>query len=240
ALADLKDEEKAPASPLPAPAKHDSALLALVRKPVLSVRLAVMCAAWFSAALGYYGLTIHSNILGGSIYQASLYGGLAEIPPKFALYFMIGHPALGRRLTITMLLLLGGISCILGLALKSTHWDQAAVLAGAVGRGSWGAAFGGVYLYATELFPTRLRSGALGFLSSTARVGSMIAPVVADYAASTSMLAFSVPNILAAGLITLTLPETREVAMPDDAEDMRPTKRPSSGDFEELLLYKTS
>ena len=75
----------------------------------------VMCCMWFSTALGYYGLTMHSTIMGGSVYSTSLWGAAAELPAKFLFFRLVNVPRLGRRYTVGGCSVLGGAACMLGI-----------------------------------------------------------------------------------------------------------------------------
>lgn len=68
-----------------------------------------------------------------------------------------------------------------------------------------------VYLYSSEMFPTVIRSSALGITSMMARLGAMVAPFAAalrPFGNWCSPLAFGILPLLAA-LLCLVLPETK-------------------------------
>lgn len=83
-------------------------------------------------------------------------------------------------------------------------------------------------IYTAELYPTSIRSTAIGLFSQAARVGSIAAPFML-------MAGSQVPNIspifipymvfgslsCLAGLLVLLLPETLGAAMPESMEDMK-------------------
>ena len=49
-----------------------------------------------------------------------------------------------------------------------------------IGKGGSAAAFGIIYVYSMELYPTVVRNGGMGLSSCIARVGGMVAPYVAQ------------------------------------------------------------
>ena len=49
-----------------------------------------------------------------------------------------------------------------------------------IGKFFASAIFGVIYAYTVELFPTSTRTAALGFCNTSARVGSILAPIIAD------------------------------------------------------------
>lgn len=80
------------------------------------------------------------------------------------------------------------------------------------------AAFGGMFIYGAELFPTICRAAALGLCGFSARVGSLLAPQLLLLGEYTHM---SLPMVVmgiavgATGFATLFLPETLEADIPN-------------------------
>lgn len=78
-----------------------------------------------------------------------------------------------------------------------------------------------VTLHTAELFPTEIRGSALGACSTMAHIGSMTAPFIVDFLGK---WAWFVPTticgvtVFVAGLLTLTLPETRQRKLQDHCE----------------------
>ena len=67
-----------------------------------------------------------------------------------------------------------------------------------------GAAFALIYVYATEVFPTLLRTYGLGSASLVGRIGSVIAPFVVDLVVkertkSSSLPSYFIPRVLLPG-----------------------------------------
>ena len=77
--------------------------------------------------------------------------------------------------------------------------------------------WGIVYLYTSELFPTVIRSVALSFACSMARIGSMTAPFIAYLAEIDPILPIFVFGTITflVGLQTVLLPETNKKKLPD-------------------------
>lgn len=78
-----------------------------------------------------------------------------------------------------------------------------------------------VTLHTAELFPTEIRGSALGACSTMAHIGSMTAPFIVDFLGT---LAWFIPTTICgatlcgAGLLVLTLPETRQRKLQDHCE----------------------
>ncbi|KAK3712392.1 hypothetical protein RRG08_002722 [Elysia crispata] len=106
-----------------------------------------------------------------------------------------------------------------------------------LGKFGTAGAFGTIYLYSTELFPTLILNSAIGASSSWARAGAMLAPYVAAQGTrSEGPLGRGVPLlvcgllVLLAGLLSLLLPETLNWRLTETVEDAKNLNRYSSVD----------
>ena len=86
-----------------------------------------------------------------------------------------------------------------------------------------------VWLITAELYPTNLRSQAVGTCSTVARVFGLVAPFVARlaiYWKPLPMLILGVPSIFAA-ILSFFVPETEHIELPAtmrDADDLEKNK----------------
>ena len=74
-----------------------------------------------------------------------------------------------------------------------------------------------VWLVTTELYPTNLRSQALGSCSSVARFFGIVCPFVANLAViwkPLPMVALGIPSLISAFLVMTFLPETMGKELP--------------------------
>ncbi|CAI9729340.1 Hypothetical predicted protein [Octopus vulgaris] len=108
-----------------------------------------------------------------------------------------------------------------------------------LGRLFISAAFGIVYLYSLELYPTCIRNGALGTLSTFARIGGALAPYTLNVSDLVpGKVGRIIPMVLMgalsiiAGLLSLLLPETDNRKMMDNFSDL--TK---SGELEFAIVH---
>merc|ERR1712110_121404 len=115
----------------------------------------------------------------------------------------------GRRGTMVGGMILGGACCLL--CVLASEGSTLMLTLVFTGKSGIALSFAVVYLYAAELFPTDIRSSSLGFQSFAARVGGMIAPIVADIGKTSPLLSLALFGgpCLAAGVLLLSLPETR-------------------------------
>ena len=84
-----------------------------------------------------------------------------------------------------------------------------------------------MWLVTSELYPTNLRSQALGICSTVARVFGLVCPFVANLAVlwpPLPMVVLGVPTLLAGVAAWLTLPETRKSDLPQTMEEAKRIK----------------
>ena len=90
-----------------------------------------------------------------------------------------------------------------------------------MGKCASGAAFLLVWLITAELYPTNLRSQAVGTCSTVARAFGLVAPFVAQLAfvwKPLPMLVLGFPCILAA-FLAYFIPETKHIELPTTMKD---------------------
>ena len=87
------------------------------------------------------------------------------------------------------------------------------------GKFGGSACFSIVYIYAAELYPTSIRSTAVGLGSTVARVGGIAAPLVAGMNGLIPLLIFGVSALLG-GCLAIFLPETLGAPLPQSLEQV--------------------
>ena len=130
----------------------------------------------------------------------------------------------GRRIPSSIMFLTSALLLIVTIWISDN--PLAMLLVVSLGKLGITGVFAVIYLHATEIFPTVLRSTGLATNSFCGRIGSMLAPVVGRKLGKVSPVAtiviFAVLSFLA-GIFTLWLPETKGRRLPDtvqDAEDL--------------------
>ena len=127
-----------------------------------------------------------------------------EIPATFIAARLMDSPYLGRRSFIVGAQLT--LCAALATAYAAPHYAIAASL---LGKFAATGSFNLIYVQATELFPTQLRTTALGLCSCAARVGSLFAPLLGRALGSTAtMWLIATICLLAATLSWTVVPET--------------------------------
>ncbi|XP_041982949.1 synaptic vesicle 2-related protein [Aricia agestis] len=184
---------------------------------------------WMSCAFCYYGLVLMATELfaaaGGACaadcrplrttdYMDLLWTTLAEFPGIFATIFVIEK--FGRKRTMAAQFV-AFAACVCALVYDDNRMFLTCVLF--LARGIIAGLFQAAYVYTPEVYPTALRSTAVGACSGVARLGAMITPYVAQVLLKNSVLTatavYSIAALLAA-VACLALPiETKGREMRD-------------------------
>ena len=128
-----------------------------------------------SVVAGYYGIQLNSVNLTSNFFLSFILLALAEIPGTLATKF---HDNLGRKTTLFIGLLLLGVSCLFAGFVKSGTFVTVLSM---VGKAASALCFGVNYQYSGEMFPTQMRSSAIGVCSMIARIGAIAAPQVSEF-----------------------------------------------------------
>ncbi|XP_041831695.1 solute carrier family 22 member 16 [Melanotaenia boesemani] len=170
-------------------------------------RTCTVWAIWFIGSLGYYVFSLGSVNLGGNQYINLFLVGAVEFPSYLVGCFAMDR--IGRKKTCAPALLLAGVACML-IIVVPVDMEALGVALNMIGKFAVAIAFGLIYLYTCELYPTIIRSLAVGSGSMVCRVGSVVAPFCVYLADVWIYLPQLIVGILAfiIGVLTLMLPET--------------------------------
>lgn len=176
---------------------------------------------WFANTLVYYGLSLNTGSLlpSGDAFLNFFLLGAVEVPAYLATLVIVRR--FGCRRTLAATLLGAALGCWACPLVANFRWLSLAAAMG--GKFAVTASFAVVYVYATQLFPTVVRSIALGSSSVVGRFGSICAPFIGDLA---SVIGYGgamgvVGGVAAvAALAVLPLAETAGTDMPDRPEDI--------------------
>ncbi|XP_059206252.1 solute carrier family 22 member 13 [Centropristis striata] len=198
--------------------KQSFSVVDLVRTPQMRKRAFILFYIWFVNVLVYYGLSLGVSRLGTNLYLTQFVFGLVEIPARSLVLLVLPF---SRRLSQSGFLAVGGLACLLMLAVPS---DYPSVLTGLAMVGKFGitASFAVIYVYTAEIFPTVLRQTGIGVSCMFARMGGVLAPVinmVHNHSPTTPLLIFGASPLLGA-LLAMALPETADRPLPDTVEDV--------------------
>jgi len=138
---------------------------------------------WFTVVLSYYGMFLWLPtvmVLKGfdlvKSFQYVLIMTLAQLPGYFTAAYLIERA--GRKFVLTVYLLLTAVCALL---FGNAH-TTAMLIASGIGLsffnlGAWGA----MYAYTPELYPTAIRSTGVGMAVSFGRIGGIIGPYLVGW-----------------------------------------------------------
>ncbi|XP_041475653.1 organic cation transporter protein-like [Lytechinus variegatus] len=181
-------------------------------------RTIILMYAWAVCAMVYHGLSLSTSNLGIDVYLSFFVSAAIELPAYILSIFIVEHPWFGRKRSTVIMMLCGGVACVLTIFIT-----PGPVRAGVAFIGKFGisGAFNLIYLFTLELYPTILRTVGLGICSMAGRIANMLAPLVlltGDLWIHSPLLIFGTCTVLS-GLLCLFLPETRGKKLPETVED---------------------
>ncbi|KAM4619829.1 solute carrier family 22 member 6 [Polymixia lowei] len=195
--------------------------LDLFRTPTMRKMTLCLSAVWLSTSFAYYGLSMDLQKFGVNIYLIQVIFGAVDIPAKVVI--TVSMSFVGRRPSQSAALILAGVVILMNLLVPYEKQTVRTCLA-VIGKGCLAASFNCCYLYSGELYPTIIRQNGMGWVSTMARLGAMVAPMVlllGEYVAWLPGLIYGGAPILS-GVAAAFLPETLDIPLPDtiqDAED---------------------
>lgn len=192
-------------------------------KPALRRTTLLLWVMWFAISLGYYGVfTWLPNFFRSTglellpVYQNTFILALAQLPGYFSAAYLVEK--WGRRRTLAVYLVASGVFTYLFAVTNSLN--------GMVMMGIWMSfftlgAWGALYAYTPEAYPTNLRGTGMGAASGMTRISGAIAPSLGaalmggSLALVLPLTIFAISFILA-GVAALAMPkETKQRPLAD-------------------------
>ncbi|XP_075876748.1 solute carrier family 22 member 13-like [Nelusetta ayraudi] len=201
--------------------------LTLFQEPVLRNYLLITTFGWFSVQLVYASISLNLANFGMNVFMTQLLFGLTEIPAHTLCMWIL--EALGRKISLLLTIIVGGLSCILMVAIP--QGEAVAVTALATLARFFMIWAGSVFnVYIQELFPTSIRQTAIGLSSILSRLGTIVAPslgLLARYHHVIPPLVYGGLSFISAALCFL-LPETRRRELPDSVSEAVSSRKKSA------------
>ena len=171
---------------------------------------------WIALNVSYYGLFLWlpfvlqaEKSFTINVYLLLTLSALSQFPGYAAAIWLVER--IGRKPTLAMFLLLGGLSAYaFAVADSESVYVTALFFVGFFNLGAWGA----VYPYTAELFPTRLRSSAFGMVEGFGKGAAIGGPylfgALIDWTGDTVWSLVFIALVMVAGaVVTLFGKETR-------------------------------
>jgi MFS transporter, putative metabolite:H+ symporter len=142
-------------------------------------RTATTALVWIALNVSYYGLflwlpfVVEFDKFNMNVYALLALSALSQFPGYAAAIWLVER--IGRKPTLAAFLVLGGFSAYAFAVASSPSAHVAALFfVGFFNLGAWGA----VYPYTAELFPTRLRSSAFGVMEGVGKAAAIAGPYI--------------------------------------------------------------
>jgi MFS transporter, putative metabolite:H+ symporter len=180
---------------------------------------------WFCISLAYYGIFtwlpavfVERGLPPLQTYQNTFILALAQLPGFFSAAYLIER--WGRRNTLALYLLASGVATFLFAVVTGFGGLLAsAILMSFFSLGAWGA----LYAWTPELYPTEIRTTGMGWASGMARIAGVISPTLGGILFALALLnALSLwAAAFAIGGLTVLLlgVETKKQALSDTVSD---------------------
>ncbi|VBB07406.1 sugar transport proteins signature 1 [Lucifera butyrica] len=183
----------------------------------LAPRTVMLWILWFGIVYTYYGIFIWlpSLMAGQGItilktFQYLLIMTLAQLPGYYSAAYLVER--VGRKATLAAYLLLSALCAWFfgqgGSVVSILFWGS---MMSFFNLGAWGV----VYTYTPELYPTRIRAFGSGWAAAVGRIGGILAPIFVGYMVSARsgfmnvFIMFTVVMVLIAGAVWFLGEETK-------------------------------
>lgn len=194
------------------------AIKGMMSTRVMCLRILILLYNFAINALVYFGLSLNSVSLSGNKYFNFILVSLVEIPGYYLGLVVIDR--YGRVAGFISSMILCGLTCA-SIGYAETVWLQIALFL--IGKLGITCSFSIIYVHATEMMPTVIRSSCVGFFATMSRIGALaspFAPFLEKYYKPLPYLVFGVSAIFG-GFIYLYLPETLNRKLPNTVEEAK-------------------
>ncbi|XP_014673678.1 PREDICTED: solute carrier family 22 member 21-like [Priapulus caudatus] len=200
-------------------------MLLVLRTPNLRFYALLMCFAWFSAALVYFGISLGTSVLVGNMYWNCFLSGLVEIPAYIANVYLLER--FGRKLPMCIYQVICSVPLIVIffiplLSASGSDLTIPIVTLTMIAKFGVTAVFSGLHLITAEIYPTVVRNAGLGVSSVCARLAATLSPFFVHLSTVSSsqyqLLIFGSCGLLSI-IVILLMPETADVPLMDTLDD---------------------
>ncbi|KAB7497308.1 Organic cation transporter protein [Armadillidium nasatum] len=198
--------------------KREKSVFNIFKSPNMRKRSLILFFCWIVCTLSYYGLSRNAGNLSGNLFLNYISLMIIEIPSYIVSYFLLDK--IGRKGTLIVVFILAGIASLVS-GLLPLRFELLIVITSLLGKFGIAAAFGCIFVYTAELYPTEYRGIGVGACSSFARIGGILAPLAASlskFYRPLPLLIFGVLSFIS-GLLIFLLPETLGYDLPQTLEE---------------------
>lgn len=173
---------------------------------------------WFANETVYLGLSYYGPSLGSNPPLSFFLSSLVELPSYALCWFVMDR--YGRRWPMCLLMILGGISCIITVLLPEDA-EMGTLILYLLSKSMICGSFLIIYPFAGELYPTQARGVGIGFSSYVGGLGLIIIPFITYLGKENLRLPLFIMGwlVTAGGFTGLRLPETLHSRLPQTIEE---------------------
>ncbi|KAM4866109.1 solute carrier family 22 member 1-like [Thomomys bottae] len=217
--------------------KQSPSFIDLFRTPKLRKHTCILMYLWFTCSVLYQGLIMHMGATSGNLHLDFLFSALVEFPA--ALFLLLTIDRLGRIYPMAVANMAAGAASLLMVFIpQELHWLSTA--AACVARMGVTIVLQIICLVNAELYPTFIRNLGMMVCSALSDVGGIFAPFLVfrlmEAWEALPLVLFGVLG-LTAGTMTLLLPETKGVSLPETVEDAENLGRKAKTKGQENKTY---
>lgn len=209
---------------------RNEGFMRMIKSGVVMKRVGSMMVVFFTGSLVYFGITFGTQQLGGSVYTNLQLSALSEIPGGFIGFIIMQTPFMGRKRTLMLFLMLVGFGSYL-LDVYHLNGDSKrtiAFLSKTLIEGTWAVN----NPYSIELFPTSVRSVALGMLNFSSQLSGVLAPFLQDFGKvlidpddpDAPFVFYAIVALLSCVMVGAMLPETLNAKTHDTISSLETDK----------------
>ncbi|CAH2241429.1 organic cation transporter protein-like [Pararge aegeria] len=200
-------------------AKEPWLIILVFRNKAILRRCCISPVWWFTSALVYYGMSINAVNISGNRYVNYMAVAAADIPGYWIAVVLMTR--IGRKPV-----LIGAYwicaACQLGYIFLPINKYGLSMMMYLIGKLAIAVVMMSLYIYTSEIYPTRYRHSLFAFSSMIGRIGAMTAPLTPAFGAA---LFDNFPSMLFCGFALLSgalvflAPETLGTKLPDTLEE---------------------
>ncbi|XP_013138241.1 PREDICTED: organic cation transporter-like protein [Papilio polytes] len=181
--------------------------LDLFSTPKMKMYSLIIACVWFCCGNTFYGINQYIGRLQGNFYLNIFLFGVFHIPPLF--FNVLVSLYIKRKIGVIGSFTMSAIALIIFIYIPS-DLESISLAFAILGHIGSNMAFGQMYLFTSEVFPTVVRNSALGFASMFSRFGGFAAPFVVNIGIEWMSVAIFSGVTLVAAFFCFFLPDTKD------------------------------
>jgi len=202
--------------------EHKYSLKTLMKSKIMRVMVVMNLFTWFVNNAVYYGISFQIDTLKGDVFVNNAISGALDIVAQVLLVLVLER--VGRRIMLMTSLGFAGVALILSTISNSSGSETVGLVFAFCAKFGVAISFSVIYNLTSELFPTVIRTNAVGISSVFGRLGSIMAPLLLTLQnGSASWLPNTILGLLGivCSFVAFAFPETTDMDMLETIEEAK-------------------